>query len=76
MGYYASVRKNERLLCTDMGRSPVYIYKRSKQGIEQYSDVLSFVDDGRNKNVHDCICKKRNTKDKQEPNKNGSSIGC
>lgn len=59
MEYCAPIKKNEKLLCTDMGRSPVYIDKRSKQGIEQYSNVLSFVDKGRNKNVHDCICKKK-----------------
>lgn len=46
MEYCAPIKKNEKLLCTDMGRSPVYIDKRSKQGIEQYSNVLSFVDKG------------------------------
>ena len=39
----------------------VYIDKRGNQGVERFRNVRSFVDKGRNENIHDCIYKNRNT---------------
>lgn len=62
-----------------MGRIPVYIVKRSKKGVEEYVNMPFFF---AKEEIRICMIifvknkKKKYCKDKQEPNKNVSLIGC